>query len=394
MDSTKKITVTLVNRNYPPNKGITGESAAQLAAFLDAHGVAIRVVTVANSNYGGGSDKGSSIGEVHGIRTFYNGKNKMLRLMASLLEGYTMIRKARKLRSDWTIVMTDPPMLNFFAAWLLKKNHRWMNWSMDIYPDAFVSAGLLKKAGVIAQYIRKVITKYPPSVNIALGPVQHAFIRETYYPGAQFVELPCGIYAASPATVVPEWRKDDGKIYLGYCGNIGEAHSLPFLKSVIDHLDPSRFRLVLALYGANAPELTQYAQGKEGIIFLPGVSRDMLGYIDVHLATLQENWVNVCVPSKTVSSVCAGSAFLYHGIKTSDNWELLQQAGWNIEPTDDLDKSVPAFLSRLNTALIGEKKKEAARLASSLVQMQNEAFASVLRKVKGNPVAQAAPVLP
>lgn len=382
MAAAQQITVNIINRNYPPNKGITGESASDLASFLSNAGVNINIITVSNSAYGGGGNDAANVGTVHGIKTFYNGKHKIYRLLASFVEGYRLIKRSRSLKADWTIVMTDPPLLNFFSSLLHKNRYKWILWSMDIYPDAFSAAGLLKDTNPVVRYIERTLRKYPPQAVLALGPVQRSYLLKKYYTGASHFELPCGIFEATKALTPPEWKEqNDQKIYLGYCGNIGEAHSLPFIKSVITNLDPAKFVLVLSLYGAKAEELRAFATGKEGIRFTSSVNRNQLSYIDIHLATLLEQWVNIAVPSKTVSSVCAGASFLYHGIADSDNWQLFKNAGWIIQPGDNLEEKVISFLNTVQKEDVAEKKQQAVIIARSLVAGSIDTYQAILQKV-------------
>ena len=70
----------IINRNYPPQKGITGHSANELAKYLLRKGLDIAVVHVDGEYAGGGQLESKVFGEVFSVKTFYNGKNKFLRL--------------------------------------------------------------------------------------------------------------------------------------------------------------------------------------------------------------------------------------------------------------------------------------------------------------------------
>ncbi|HRO42884.1 MAG TPA: hypothetical protein PL009_08620 [Flavipsychrobacter sp.] len=383
MAEQETLSVAIINRIYPPGKGITGESAAELAKFFLSKDIKVNIVHV-EAEYNGGHANATSYGSVHKVRTFYNGKGKLIRLFSSLYEGYKLIQKGKKLRADVIICMTDPPLLNFWAALLLPKNTKWMLWSMDIYPEAFIAGKLINANNFFYRLVDKEIKKNPPSHIIALGKYQAAMLHKKYGSSIGITILPCGIYDKNDneniATELPSWKKDD-KIIIGYCGNLGEAHSTEFLASVIDNIDPNLFTVVLALYGSHASQMLKYAKGKEGVVIIDNVKRKELKYIDIHLASLSENWVNVSVPSKTVSSVCAGSSFLYHGVKTSDNWEILNNAGWIIEG-NQIDEQVKSFFSLINKEEIKQKKLNASEVGTQLNTLKKEAFEEIYLQVK------------
>ncbi|WP_407426679.1 hypothetical protein [Arcticibacter sp.] len=377
MKQDRGIIVNILNRNYPPCPGITGESAAELAAYLVGRGLLVNIITVDGEYQGGGGEVKSS-GNVYRIKTFYNGKSKAMRLLSNLYEGFSMVWKSRSFSPDVTICMTDPPLLNMWAAILLRKR-KWILWAMDLYPEAFAAAGLVSKGNVFYKLIDKIVLSNKPSHIISLGPYQNDYLHQKYGRDIASTILPCGVYNAADQNHVdfPSWAKDRDKIYLGYCGNLGEAHSLEFLMSVIDCLDPTRFRLILALYGAGGAKLAAYAEGKQGVEMVSSVKRGELKYIDIHLASLKNEWVNVCVPSKTVSSVCSHATFIYCGSAESDNWELLKGAGWLIPVMDDVKRSAQEVLTRISKQDIVEKKGLASELAKVLLCKKEAAFKSI-----------------
>ncbi|MDR1090728.1 MAG: hypothetical protein LBL79_06600, partial [Prevotella sp.] len=381
MDSQKQITVNIINR-YPPYVGITGDSAAELALFFCKAGFYVNMICV-DAAYSASEAERRSVGTVHKIRAFYNGKNKYFRLLASLLEGFFLIKKSKKIVCDVIICMTDPPLINAWAS-LLLKHKKWMLWSMDLYPDAFVADKLISANNLFYKIIDRLTMKNIPQYIIALGPVQVEYLRNKYHGRSQFFSLPCGIFNSVQENVkeTPGWADDTGKMLLGYCGNLGEAHSLNFLYAVIDNLDVSKFKLILSIYGSKAGKLEKYIQGKKGIELVSFVSRAHLKYIDVHLASLKKEWINICVPSKTVSSVCAGSAFLYYGAEYSDNWVLLKGAGWLISSDEDVNGSVKRFFANFRYEELVYKKLAAQNVAKRLAEEKKSTFEKLVKTIR------------
>ena len=379
MENTKKVTVNIVNRDYPPYKGITGESAAELAKYLLDAGFEVNVIHI-DSSFLGKSDAVPA-GNIFKINTLYNGENKFLRLFANLLSGYLLIRKSKKTPCDFTVVMTDPSLLNMWASLLLKKR-KWILWSMDLYPEAFAAWGLISGKSFLYKWFYRLTVKNVPRAIISLGPLQTDFLKKRYHNRAiRFFQVPCGIFDVQhyADSETPKWAMDESKIRLGYIGNLGAPHSLDFLYAIVDHLDTEKFKLVLSVYGygEKVQSIKQYVNGKEGVEIIPPVKREHLKYIDIHLASLFPQCTHISVPSKTVSSVCAGSAFLYNGIAESDNWFLLQKAGWLITYANDVKEDTATFFRRFDTKELERKKETAQQIAKTLNAEKMKAFQDI-----------------
>ena len=115
MDEQTSISVTIVNRNYPPASGITGLSAHELAGFLEDQKIKVKIITI-NGQYAGGIEVPYRNGEVFQLPALYNGKNKLKRLCSSFIESFQLVRKAKKVNNGTIILMTDPPFLHFWSV--------------------------------------------------------------------------------------------------------------------------------------------------------------------------------------------------------------------------------------------------------------------------------------
>ncbi|MEM9412128.1 MAG: hypothetical protein AAGA30_13510 [Planctomycetota bacterium] len=372
--------VVIVNRNYPPRKGVTGESACLLAESLNQNpNLKISVVTV-RSNYAGGGSSMEPVGEVHEIVSFYDGKQKILRLFSGFLESALLIWKAKRLRGTVTIVMTDPVFLSAIAAVLLR-NKNWALWSMDLYPDAFISSNLVQPTNPLYRLLHWIVYRSPPQFLIALGKLQADYLNQQYRAKIPNTILPCGVFQPASNVPYPAWKKlNQDKIILGYCGNLGEAHSVDFLKFVLKHLDPKKYHLVLSVYGAKAQRfLDQVDAQQSGITMIDGVSRQQLCLIDIHLVSLLTKWSHVCVPSKAVSAVCSGSAFVFYGTQNCDNWDMLGEAGWLIDEADatNLDSNVKNLLGQIDHTELQSKKTAARKIGEMLNDQVIQAFSRI-----------------
>jgi hypothetical protein len=271
-----------------------------------------------------------------------------------------------------------------WASLLLKKG-KWILWTMDLYPEAFVAGRLVSATNILFKKSYQLTVKNPPRQIIALGPLQTAHLKERYNNRVtNFTCLPCGIYDATihETSDRPQWANDTVKTYLGYCGNLGHSHSMELLYAIADNLDTDKFTFILSVYGLRAQELKQYMQGKKGIELIPFVDRSHLKYIDIHVASLIPQWTHISVPSKTVSSVCAGSAFLFYGKEDSDNWFLLKEAGWLIPYGGNVETSIINFFQQFDIKNLEQKKDAAQKIAKELNADKIKAFQKIADNIQ------------
>jgi hypothetical protein len=372
LDAENKIRITVVNRYYPPDSSVTAESASDLVKHLLKAGFELNIVS-AQAKYEGGGASGEGHGNKYYVSAVYEGKNKLLRLGASIIESKRLIKKAIDTDPDVVIVMTSPPLLNYYASkYFKKKNISWIYWSLDLFPEAFKANGLIKGSNPIYSYAMKCSYSYAPKILLALGELQAKYLKEQFKEDIATEILPCGVFinnrkAIQGSAKLPDWKKDQEKICIGYIGNLGEAHSPEFLQTVINSIDPDKHTLVLVLYGSQAEKiLTSLDSSQEGIIVLDYLPREELSHIDIHLASLKAEWVNICVPSKLVSAVHRESCFLFHGPANSDSWQYLKTAGWLIDINKDMKTQMIEFMQGINKEMLAQKKAAASLKAKEI----------------------------
>ncbi|WP_255157723.1 hypothetical protein [Siphonobacter sp. BAB-5385] len=273
--------------------------------------------------------------------------------------------------------MTSPPLLPFWASLFLKRKN-WILWSMDLFPEGFAADGKIKPTNRLYRWILKKTYENAPKALIALGPNQAELLRRNYQQSIPTILLPCGVLVdQSRDKTRPDWHSDDTKIYLGYAGNVGEAHSAEFLESVIRQFNPEQQQLVLALYGTKAEGLLKLAEGKSGITILKSIPRAQLHWLDIQLVSLLPQWTHIAVPSKAVSAICSGSPILFCGSKEADTWELLRDAAWLINTDEELDTQVKQVLDSLTHSEIEDKKRSARLVSRRLNEMVDQAYQSI-----------------
>ena len=378
-------TCLVLNRNYPPQPGVTGYSASLLVEQLRGRGWRV-VVGHVDGQYDGAT-LGQAIREPterFAIGSLYDGKRPLLRLTSSAIEGWRLGRLILGCRPDLVVAMTDPPMLPLWVGPVCQEaGIPWMYWAMDLYPDAFEASGLVTRANPVYRWLARRARELQPDHLIALGPGQADHIMQQWSFDCPVSVIPCGVHQATRSSRPPMWYPGPDFIVLGYTGNVGAAHESQFIIHAIDSIDPNRQRVILAVYGSGSKRVIEAAMYNPGVVILDSVSRRDLGWIDVHLVSLRTNWDHTCVPSKAVSAICAGGAILACMSKLNDNWGLLGDAGWRIDPASASRTEIAHSVSRLNHTEVLPKRRRAEQLAATLCVQEDTALLDVCAAADG-----------
>lgn len=384
MGRTRKVKccVTILNKFGATHPSITGRSAGELADFLYAQNIDVRIISIKAAYKGKCADTDRALPfQAVELKGLYNGCNKYARLLTNLIDGFRLVLASLSgRRDDAKIVMTDPSLINIWAV-LFRPFYRskLIFWTMDLYPDAFRAAGLVSQSNLLYRMLSSIVYHLPPDYLIALGTQQYNYLSEKYGKEIPCALLPCGINRIETPKDLPWWKqKYQDKIILCYAGNLGEAHDACFLQELIDQLDPERYVMLLALYGAKAVGILQSANQHSGIVLLDYISPEQLAFVDVNIASLLPDWNHVCVPSKVVSAICAGSPVLYNASNMSEGYCMFKDAVWLMPKDADYFVRVAEFYNKLNKASIGQKKKNASAYACQLQDMRKKAFEDIL----------------
>ena len=324
--------IAIVNRFYPPDPAMTGVAARELADELAAAlpGVDVQIVAT-SARYAGGRPPAETTGRrVHRIRSFYAGRHALLRLLSSLADGYRLADWAAR-HADIVISLTDPPLLSLFIARAVRQQRRaWIEWTMDIFPDAFAGAGIVGHGNPLYRWLDAIGRRLRPDRMICLGERQHAYLERQRGATIPAFILPCGITAPVEAGI-PAWRQaSPDKIFLAYAGNLGEAHSPALVARLVERADPARFHFLLAPYGGRAEELRQLVGNPAHVTWRETIPAAELSAVDAHIVSLVGRMTDLCVPSKAVSAICMGRPIIFAGLERADNWRMLGAAGWLI----------------------------------------------------------------
>lgn len=324
--------VVIINKYGALHPSATGRPVRNLADFLWSKGVDVIVLSIHASYKGQVSWRQEKLPyRVIELSDFYNGTNKLLRLLGNLVDGFRLITYSMLLpRHQLKVVLTDPSLINVWAV-LFRPFYRSLLvfWTMDLYPEAFASAGLVSRNGFIYRVISSFVYRHVPDFLIALGEQQYRYLCRQYKrPFIPHIVLPCGMCTREEADV-PVWRKNNqNKIIFCYAGNIGEAHNGDFLLELIKYLNPEKHLILLRLYGAKAQRVLNQSEALDSVVILDYITPAEMQYVDICVASLLPAWNHVCVPSKVVSSVCRGIPVLYNANEESEGAYMFQDAIW------------------------------------------------------------------
>jgi hypothetical protein len=317
--------IGIITRFPPESRAITATDAAAFAGALAARagGHRIRFFCASGAYDGAHAMAGTQQGfEVVRLEAGDPPKTGLRRLLDSLKLGARLAWAARD--CDVVVAQTDPPLLGLWVGALGRlRGIPWVDWTMDLYPDAFVAAGLAPESSIPIRLLRHLERALRPTATIALGEGQARYLRSIGRAGDEIVLLPCGVPAEERAPAPP--RADQGAtrtIRGTYAGNIGQAHDVERVVAAVRGLVDAGAQVVVAPSGAKADALRAAVAGFEGVELRRGLTHDELAAIDFHIVSLAESWTHVCVPSKGVTAASLGGHVLFLGDGDSDSARL------------------------------------------------------------------------
>lgn len=250
-------------------------------------------------------------------------------------------------RWDRCVLLTDPPFL-LMAAWLERrrrgKSRRLYWWTMDLYPEALVAAGIVGESGHCASALRALNEMGLAALDgvVALGPRQIARLQ-TYrrWNSETAFSIVVPPWDLRPLRrVAPEfnrvaerfgWR---GRRVALYAGNLGEGHLFKeFADAARFFHDGGRFDwlFVFAIRGsgrASLLDLTADLPNVQVMNYLPEAdTAELLWSATVHLISMKPGWEGVIVPSKFYGPLQTASPILFIGPSDADTAVELGRLG-------------------------------------------------------------------
>lgn len=378
--------VVIINKYGALHPSATGRPVRKLADYLWENGVDVIVLSIHAPYKGQVSQQHEKLPyRTIELPDLYSGTNKWLRLLGNLVDGFRLIFFSMLLpHHQLKVVLTDPSLINAWAV-LFRPLFRskLAFWTMDLYPEAFASAGLVSYNHPVYRMISSFVYHHIPDFLITLGEQQYRYLCRQYKQSfIPHIVLPCGICLKEEASE-PFWRKANrDKIIFCYAGNIGEAHNEVFLLELIRQLDPKKHLILLRLYGAKAQRILEGASAFKQVIILDYITPAEMQYVDICVASLLPAWNHVCVPSKVVSAICSGLPVLYNADEKSEGACMFPDAIWLLPNSINQWKFVSDFLKALSVYEISEKKEAAGRYAQRLIRERYSSYSNLLKIIE------------
>ena len=369
-----------INRFFYPDRSATARLLTDLAEDLTASGIAVTVITgrvgyleIDHLQPHEACYQGIIVRRVWSTRF---GREFLIGRLADCLTflisaGWAVIRCSGV---DTLVVLTDPPMLSFLAAWLGRiKGWKTICWLQDVFPENAVQAGLLADrwpARLLARLVRWSLRT--SDRVIVVGRCMERRMLRAGLSASRLTRIPNWDDGKNLAPVASEqnWFRTahglDGSLVVMYSGNLGLMHDANSLMRVIRALHAMpEICFVFMVYGKGKARLEQWAR-REGLTklrFIDYQNREHLSYSlsagDLHLVSLRDGMEGLSVPSKVYGIMAVGRPVVFIGPEESEVAAVVREANCGeVHPPSEPDKAAAGIrnllLERERRELLGQ----------------------------------------
>jgi glycosyltransferase involved in cell wall biosynthesis len=250
---------------------------------------------------------------------------------------------AKRRRREAMIVGTDPILSVLVALpWrLLRRRSRIAHWCFDLYPDAAIAEGMVRRDALPVRVLRRLMSAAYRRCDLLvdLGPCMARRLKD-YAPMVQ----PCTLTPwalVEPATPPPPDPAVRGELFgdaplgLLYSGTFGRAHTYEEFLALARRLRKDGVGFCFGGRGNRADELRQAIVPEDANVRLAGFAPESelekrLTACDLHLVSLRPEWTGTVVPSKFFGALAAGRGVVFAGSPDSAiaRWIEEYQVGW------------------------------------------------------------------
>ena len=261
--------------------------------------------------------------------------------------AWSLLALNRSVQPDVLIVGSDPVLSPLVSlVWkILRPRVRLVHWCFDLYPEAAIADGLLRKNSLAARLftglMRCAYRRFDLIVDIGSCMRQ----RLMKYGSAAAVDtiVPWALVEPDGPTAIPATERreifGDAKLGLLYSGSFGRAHTWRGILEIARALHTSGGRVVFSVRGNAVAGLREEVE-KSGspVDFIEFASaaglNSRLSAADVHVVSLREEWTGTVVPSKFFGALAIGRPVLFVGSAHSAiaKWIRQMGVGWVLDP--------------------------------------------------------------
>ncbi|MEM8738878.1 MAG: glycosyltransferase family 4 protein [Planctomycetota bacterium] len=359
--------VLFINQAYAPDAAATAQHCEDLARYLVEQGHGVSVIA-SRSIYGqAGADlPGREVRHgvhVHRVGLSLFGKRGIVLRSIDFALFYTAAMwrslwikvpvNGQRQKPDVVVTLTTPPLIGM-VGWMMSlvRRCRHVVWTMDLYPDVLVAAGVSKPDSILTKFFAWLNRREMGRADrvVALGRcmkrrivdkgigADHIDVIGVWSPNDPPIELP----DPADSSYRGEWGLED-RFVVQYSGNFGLAHDYEtFCDTILALREVDEIQFVFAGGGKRIPTLQEFIECHRltNVMLRPYQPRerllDLLSLADVHLISQSESFTGVVVPSKLFGIMAAGRPSLFVGPPDAEVARVLNETGAGIRfPLDD-----------------------------------------------------------
>jgi len=340
--------VLLLNQVFWPDVAATAQHGHDLGRYLAQHGVQVTALA-SRSLY---SETGKALpreGGVDGIRIVRAGQSRFGKTaLAARAFDFVSFYLAALWKAIWlprqdiVVCFTTPPFIAFVGIllrWL--KGTKVVCWTMDLYPDVPVAAGVLRRGSLahsVFDAVDRFSLRHADRVVVLGRCMQQRLLEKGVDPKRMEV---INVWAdGDEVSVRPiegnalrtAWQVGD-RFVIEYSGNFGIGHDGETMYRAMQatRADDS-IRWVIVGGGTKRGELEAFVQAHDIVnaVLKPYQPREALGELlslgNVHLVSVAENFSGLLVPSKFYGVLAAARPVLYVGPRESEVARVIEES--------------------------------------------------------------------
>ena len=274
-----------------------------------------------------------------------------LRLQTFLIFPLRFILNSERIakNSDLLLVVTSPFFMPLLASMVIKrKNVKIIALMNDIYPEALVAKGIVKRDGFVERYIKKMFANaFLKMESVVFITDRHrVLVSKGIGIPIKSIVIPVSAYSDPFQNTPP--GSVDGPVYITYCGTLGLMHDTATFFEWFDSVDDREdLRFVFHTSGAAKhkfeAEVRKRAEHRQ---FCPKVLLGdaleeaqwvrLMRASQVGLVFQDEDSDDVIFPSKVASILASGQAVLAVADERSELARIIidNDCGWVVQPHD------------------------------------------------------------
>lgn len=285
---------------------------------------------------------------------------------------------------DAVVIGTDP-MLAILAAPAIRRlapRTKIAHWCFDLYPEAAIAEGMLKKGSAPVRILEALLRPAYDACDLVadLGPCMRELLHGYGHHARETTLTPWALVEPrAPVRPDPAVRSSlfgPARLGLLYAGTFGRAHSHEELLALARCLRHDDVAFCFGVRGNREAALRAAVGSEDTNVRFAGFAPEAelearLGAADVTLCSLRRDFTGTVVPSKFFGSLAIGRPVVFAGSRHSSVARFIDehQVGWVLDDAPSIEK-VAGELRRL-----AERPEELVTLQAHCHAVYQRAFA-------------------